>query len=675
MGITIPDTFIQSCNRLEQLRTYFSAKDGITENVSAFAEYNHLLHSLTKEIDMQAAEISFKWEKGTGGIDFEICCMGCNISNRLLSSASQVAISESSTLASFIDKVTTARGIMNKILEIYDPSYAPTLKEDFVHSISSYIDAFYAHATVFAILLKPSVKYSLIAKTAKAASEKYKNCSQIAHSIFFDVLAHICMSENCFENLEYGKGVAYGAKARQLIPSTLSRKDKKSIQKLIDPILNLFKPKFEQYERDNAQIYLDPIPKELEEIPPYSSQCPGKFNWDVSSQVSPIQDSISGSSAEKVNKKLESIRMQANKCICDIDSFLMHSPVTFTSEVAGLTSQIATVRGEVMQIYQFIEGKLRTNAQQIQNNYPDANEHFGTLASLLNQAKNADHSFDQQINVINEATKQFQSAPQQLNSAKNEIQTLVNNAQQIFNNAMMAVHNNASAQAAASVSAKACSDLDGVMSSLDPIFDYVHALSCDMQQVATQHQNMDDVINGLKRGVSQVSMYPLDFIRTRMIISPDKYKGFFQSCALVYKEQGFSGFWTGLKPTIVGAIPYESSNHLIYSWLKQQSFIKTNKVATIPRNLLFGTIAGIVSQALAYPFETVRRRMMVCESDGKPKYNSMKECFQKTYKEEGIKAFYKGIGVNTVKCIPYSALQYALYEEMLKVEDYLIKKF
>ncbi|KAH0794601.1 hypothetical protein GPJ56_001626 [Histomonas meleagridis] len=501
MGVTVPEAFIQSCDQLDQLRITFSSKYETIENVAAFADYNHLLRSVTKDVNLEEAKISFKWDKGSGGVDFEICCMGCNIVNGLLASASQISLSELAGLQPFVSKIVTARGIMNKLLEMYDPSFAPTLKEDYINNISCYIDAFYAHATVATIALKSPTKYVLYSRVAKAASEKYQLCSQIPYSIYFDVLANVRMSENCIEGSEYGKAIAYGTKAQQLIPSTLSSKEKKTAQKLVDTIFAPFRAKFDQCERDNTQLYLDPIPKELDEIQPAANQCPPKFNWESTAQVSPIQDSISGSSNERINQKFENIKSQTTNCMRDIDAFLAQSPATFTRDISEIQHQMATVRNEVQQIARLVEDKLRVDHQRIQQGYPNAYTHYNTLAPLLGEAVSIDQIYEQEINRINEVTKRFEGAPQRLNSAKNDIQLQITHAQQIFDDAMGALQNESNAQAIMSIAAKACNDLDGVMSALNPIFDFVQGFSCDLQRAAEECPKMGAVVEGLKGGV------------------------------------------------------------------------------------------------------------------------------------------------------------------------------
>jgi hypothetical protein len=83
-------------------------------------------------------------------------------------------------------------------------------------------------------------------------------------------------------------------------------------------------------------------------------------------------------------------------------------------------------------------------------------------------------------------------------------------------------------------------------------------------------------------------------------------------------------------------------------------------------NAVLGGIAGIVSQSVAYPFETVRKLMMLTDPDGRKIYRSMTECFLSVYRNEGIDGFFKGMGLNTLKVIPFSALQYTLYDEGCK---------
>lgn len=179
----------------------------------------------------------------------------------------------------------------------------------------------------------------------------------------------------------------------------------------------------------------------------------------------------------------------------------------------------------------------------------------------------------------------------------------------------------------------------------------------------------DSAFIGAVAGViAQAALYPMDFLRTRMIVYPDKYRAFWQSAATVVREEGFTALWTGLTPTVAGSVPYEGANYLVYDVFREV-YIRNWKPGRVSpaANAVMGTAAGMVSQAVAYPFEIVRRKMMLTTDDGRHLYDTMTQCFVDTYEKEGIPGFFRGLGWNTLKVIPFSALQYTLYDETCKV--------
>ena len=55
--------------------------------------------------------------------------------------------------------------------------------------------------------------------------------------------------------------------------------------------------------------------------------------------------------------------------------------------------------------------------------------------------------------------------------------------------------------------------------------------------------------------------------------------------------------------------------------------------------------SGIVS----YPFDTVRRRLMMQSGRGEKLYSGTVDCFAKILAKEGPKAFFKGAGANILR--------------------------
>merc|ERR1711981_1079859 len=63
---------------------------------------------------------------------------------------------------------------------------------------------------------------------------------------------------------------------------------------------------------------------------------------------------------------------------------------------------------------------------------------------------------------------------------------------------------------------------------------------------------------------------------------------------------------------------------------------------------LLGWVVTIVSGISAYPLDTVKRRMMMTAGQ-KVKYQSSLACAKELVAREGLRAFFKGAGVNIVR--------------------------
>ncbi len=52
--------------------------------------------------------------------------------------------------------------------------------------------------------------------------------------------------------------------------------------------------------------------------------------------------------------------------------------------------------------------------------------------------------------------------------------------------------------------------------------------------------------------------YPLDLVRTRLAVQVEEktYRGIIHACGTIYAREGFFAFFKGIRPTILGIIPY-----------------------------------------------------------------------------------------------------------------------
>jgi solute carrier family 25 (adenine nucleotide translocator) protein 4/5/6/31 len=75
-----------------------------------------------------------------------------------------------------------------------------------------------------------------------------------------------------------------------------------------------------------------------------------------------------------------------------------------------------------------------------------------------------------------------------------------------------------------------------------------------------------------------------------------------------------------------------------------------------------GYFAAIVSGALSYPLDTVRRRMMMSSGE-KVKFSGTVDCMGKIYRESGWKGFFRGGAANIVGGVTGAAV-FSIYDRM-----------
>ncbi|KAG4437011.1 mitochondrial carrier domain-containing protein [Leptodontidium sp. 2 PMI_412] len=80
----------------------------------------------------------------------------------------------------------------------------------------------------------------------------------------------------------------------------------------------------------------------------------------------------------------------------------------------------------------------------------------------------------------------------------------------------------------------------------------------------------------------------------------------------------------------------------------------------------YGGLAGEALWLASYPFDVVKSKM---QSDGfgeKQKFKGMNDCFRQTFRAEGLRGFWKGIGPTLLRAMPVSAGTFAVVEMTMR---------
>jgi len=176
---------------------------------------------------------------------------------------------------------------------------------------------------------------------------------------------------------------------------------------------------------------------------------------------------------------------------------------------------------------------------------------------------------------------------------------------------------------------------------------------------------------GAAGATSLCFVYPLDFARTRLAADVGKsgaereFSGLGNCLSKTFKSDGLVGLYRGFGVSVQGIIIYRAAYF---------GFFDTAKgMLPDPKNTPFliswaiaqtvTTVAGIIS----YPFDTVRRRMMMQSGRADKMYKNTIDCWGKIYKTEGGNAFFKGAFSNVLRGTG-GALVLVLYDE---IKDFL----
>jgi len=172
---------------------------------------------------------------------------------------------------------------------------------------------------------------------------------------------------------------------------------------------------------------------------------------------------------------------------------------------------------------------------------------------------------------------------------------------------------------------------------------------------------------GAAGATSLFIVYPLDFARTRLGADVGKaaadreFKGLFDCIAKCYKADGIvRGLYPGFISSVQGIIIYRAIYFGAYDTAKSL-FDKPN----IGTKFAIAQVVAAGSVTVAYPFDTVRRRLMMMSGEGEKMYSGTMDCWKKILKDEGSKAFFKGNFTNVLRSIG-CALVLVGYDECIE---------
>jgi len=180
-----------------------------------------------------------------------------------------------------------------------------------------------------------------------------------------------------------------------------------------------------------------------------------------------------------------------------------------------------------------------------------------------------------------------------------------------------------------------------------------------------------------------ICCYPLDLVRTRLttdLPGKEHYRGIVDAFTKIIKAEGFSGFYSGIGPTLAVAVPNFAISYTVYGSLKEyvlddDLFYNLRKIDDVSgertlglsATLFCGAASGSISTLVTFPFDTIRRRMQIqnLHVAVEDRLSGIDQ-FKQLARKEGVRGLYRGLTPELLKVVPMVGTMFFVYEYLKK---------
>ncbi|CAD5218146.1 unnamed protein product [Bursaphelenchus okinawaensis] len=171
----------------------------------------------------------------------------------------------------------------------------------------------------------------------------------------------------------------------------------------------------------------------------------------------------------------------------------------------------------------------------------------------------------------------------------------------------------------------------------------------------------------LSCGITHTAIVPLDMVKCRIQVNPEKYKGIVGGFRTSIAEEGIRGLAKGWAPTAIGYSLQGLGKFGFYELFKvvYSDAIGPEMSYTWRTSLYLASSASaeLFADILLAPMEATKVRIQTAV--GAPP--TLRGCVPYIYKSEGIKGFYKGLPPLWLRQIPYTMMKFACFERTVEL--------
>ncbi|KAL6306826.1 mitochondrial carrier [Sparassis latifolia] len=179
--------------------------------------------------------------------------------------------------------------------------------------------------------------------------------------------------------------------------------------------------------------------------------------------------------------------------------------------------------------------------------------------------------------------------------------------------------------------------------------------------------------------VTAIMTNPIWVVKVRMFTTrpedPTSYRNLWHGLSSIYRTEGVGGLYRGTSLALLGVsngalqfTTYEEMKRWGFE-RKRRQFIEAGKKYTPGDDKLSNTAytvmsgaSKVIALALTYPYQVIRSRIQ--NNATATLYPTIPACIFRTFHEEGVRGFYRGLGTNLVRVLPGTCVTFVVYENL-----------
>lgn len=168
-------------------------------------------------------------------------------------------------------------------------------------------------------------------------------------------------------------------------------------------------------------------------------------------------------------------------------------------------------------------------------------------------------------------------------------------------------------------------------------------------------------------GFTHTAVVPLDLVKCRLQVDPDKYKSIFRGFKITIKEEGTRGLAKGWAPTFIGysmqglcKFGFYEVFKVLYSGLlgEENSYLWRTSLY-----LASSASAEFFADIALSPMEAVKVRIQTMPGFA----STLRAGAPIIYQQEGLNGFYKSLVPLWLRQIPYTMMKFACFERTVEL--------